>query len=521
MPVTVDGKKLYSKAELDALIASANQSVPNMWEAHYLNYVNGYNIGGGLHTIFKNKHTGACTGVLGFNNIQTGRANSTTFATDTSLALHPDMLTPWAGHQIFTSCTATLANTANVFTLRNVNVQVMTDGRFILGGDGFADATEHLENMYYLCKDAKIVDTPPHVTYLSEGAFYDQDTVDLYTGKAWLRTKYDSIDGYDSSTHFTYLWFYKNLWSGEVIMQYRLYPKTPGTWSALPLGYRYAPRRAIFIKPRYMEAQPTSVLRTMSCNFCVRSDGSVITYGVLPDLTCTWLTGSNFWIGRAESPGGNRTETTPLWHHDSASPIPSMNTNAYSSLSEPRATELVETYTNHVNHTYWAESSDMHTDYTGDHDTLANNEVTHVVSCRSGMIYNYFDLRPTPANINASGNIVSPIVLQNYSVPLWVADKRYFPNNTAEQGRLYYMGLVYESEFPEGTAITLNADGSYTYSAHYDLHHTNCLVHTTGTVTSDGLAAGFGSTGGMGISANNRLIMEGWYLCDTNATPKS
>lgn len=64
MPVTIERQTFYTKAELDALIASANKSVKANWTKAEVTFENGYIAGWPIQAFFKNNHTKAITGIL-------------------------------------------------------------------------------------------------------------------------------------------------------------------------------------------------------------------------------------------------------------------------------------------------------------------------------------------------------------------------------------------------------------------------------------------------------------------------
>lgn len=434
------------------------------------------------------------------------------------------MLIRYCGEWVYG--TPNVSNTATALAIHDVNFQLNngvngdTNMHFNIQGEwsSWHSAAEHptscIENWYYLAHDAKIVTTEPHITYLSEGAFYDQDTVDLYCGRAWLKKTFTfnngELPGYGglNGTTNSVVTYFKNLWSGEVIFQYNLYPSDTSVFPTIPKPERFSPRKSIYIKPRYLAPHTdcTSIFRMRSTNFHVYRGSRNTSYSVAPFDGCQWITGSNYWIGDIESPGGNRTETNPLWHHDAATAIPSINTSSYSNIGNPAHNMIVATYTNHVDHTYWDDSSEdrifEHADKTTSEGLMT--EGTYVVGCRSGMIFNYIDSNPTTENVK-NGTFETNFMEIGYGDNQWTPHTGYNCGSNTNQP-VYYMGLVFENSINPNWKIDGN---NYTIDA--DIFCPNLYMFTVPPADTGNVHA-FGTSGGLYHVAGNRIIFAGHFL---------
>ena len=496
MPITINNELFYTKEEVDTLIEEANTTVANQWEEYELTLNDGLTVGWDSNKFFVNKHTGAVTGMLGITGLTYLDSDNRIIGENSNLAIHSKMDIKYPGQQIYT--VTSTSNSKTSVSARNANILIREDGFFRLQGEPFIqnDTTNyikaHIESFFYIgSKYGKIVDKEPYLVYLSQGAFYNQDSVDLLTGKAWLRQSITNISGYTG-----YVTYYKNLWSGEIIFQYSLRPSTAGTFPSIPKPKRFAPNadKSIHQKIRYTDLLTTNtdVRVSLSSNFIINQEDAATNFGVPPHSTCNWITGSNFWIGRPEVALGNRKEATGLWRPENDKPIYSMNASIYDSLitNQPRAIEKINLNNNICDG--YSEFATSDAEYSG----------SIIISSRTGMIFNYVDLKLTQDSFSA-------VVLKNFT-NRWKAYEKY---RTDQKNKFYYMGLIYTSKTPF-TITSINEDGTYSGNLSNGLYTTNMCENMTAE-ESGTYNHGWGTHSGISSETGVRFVLSGYFLNTT------
>lgn len=481
MSVTLRGVTLYSASEVSAMTPTG--TIDSQWETYELTGINGwtstsYNLG----KFHVNKITGLVTGEIGISNRTATNPTSTTYGSNTNLGIHSGMMIKYPGafEYLITKGSPTAAQILNG---RELNTTISTTGDFTLQGRGWSTTTipnisDFLETFAYIgSKYGKIYTQEYAPIYLKEGAFYRQETVDLITGHAWLKFNVTLPTGYDTSN--SYVVGYKNLWSGEIILQYSLHPTTTGTMPAITLPERLAVvnGRHFYTDIRYCDPATTYAGRH-SC--WMRVTDHTLTFN--PIAGQTWATGSLFYQGNEESnPHGNGQETViGLWLPESSQAIPSVNNAKFPRLNTNSfAVTSLDPYL----------PTSKFTPRTADPSWASNNY-------RSGMVFFYWDM-----NMKAA-TMPSPFTSSEWSQH-WIPSYRY--NVTSgTQISLYCNGVQYLS----------NLDPSYA---------TGNSAWTCNVYTRTGKALGadpgtgnkvwnFGTTGEMTSATAGLACFNGYYL---------
>lgn len=426
MPITLRGETLYSASEVSAMTPTG--TIDSQWETHLLTGINGWD-----HTPYKlgkfhvNKITGLVTGEVGIRN--SSGITSTQYGSNANLGTHAQLAIHYPGqfeYALMKSAT-TAARNQNV---REINTSIDTNGNFALQGRGW-NATSvntyigsYLETFAYIGnKYGKVYTQEYPLIHLAEGAFYRTEQVDLITGHAWLKIPVTLPTGYASNS---FAFIFKNLWSGEVIFQYSLYPTTAGTMPAITLPSRAAVfgGKRFYTDIRYCEPATTYINRH-NCWMNI----SNYTVSFSPITGQTWATGSIFYQGNPETPTqGNRQETVVgLWVPESADAIPSVNNAKFPVASAPDLAAL---------DSFWLSPKYNHP-RASDPSWATNNN-------RTGMLFAYHDM-----NTVAAGGLSNPFLGAEWSSE-WIPSYRYnYTNGTSQplycSGVGYLGGMVTES----------------------------------------------------------------------------
>ena len=330
MAVTLRGHTFYSESEVSAMIPSG--TVDSQWETYDMPIPSTVIKGWQGNKFHVNKITGLVVGWVAMQNLN--KLTSTVVGTNVNLAPHKDMHLKYTGQYEYGTCQDT-APVSYMMTYKEMNGIWNEDGTLSLEGTPvntsyipymgtFIEHYAHIGSKY-----GKITTTDvEQPIYLEEGAFYNQNTADLITGHAWLRMSVPLPEGY--STTNSAVICYKNLWSGEIIMQYTLHPTTAGTCPAITLPARCAVvnGRNFYTDARYVTGYTTAAQRQ---NTWMRINNNVLTFSAPSSI---WVTGTQYYPGTPEIRPHNKSyEVTPLWLPESSVPIPSANNKKWPSTA--------------------------------------------------------------------------------------------------------------------------------------------------------------------------------------------
>lgn len=479
MPVTLRGVTLYSASEVSAMTPTG--TVDSQWETYHLDGKNGwvdshYSLG----KFHVNKITGLVTGEIGISNRTTTKPSSNNYGTNANLGIHSGMMIKYPGAFEYL-ITKTNTTEAQVLNGREINTNISTTGDFTIQGRTWdTNATtyvqDYLETFAYIgSKYGKIYTQEYSPVYLSEGAFYRPETVDLITGHAWLKFTVTLPAGYNTNS---FVVGYKNLWSGEVILQYSLRPTTAGSMPAITLPERLAvvDGRHFYTDIRYCDPQATYSNRH-SC--WMRVTNHTLTFN--PIVGQTWATGSLFYQGNEETPAhGNGTETViGLWTPEVPQAIPSVNNIKFPKLNT--GSFAVTGLDNYLPTTKF-------TPRTTDPSWASNNY-------RTGMVFYYWDM-----NMKAA-TMPSPFIQVEWSKH-WIPSYRY--NITTDTPISLYCGGV---QYLSNLNTTISSTGAWTCNVY--ARSAKALGTDPGTGTK---IWNFGTTGEMTAATAGLATFNGYYL---------
>lgn len=494
MPVTVRGKQFYTKAEVSSMAPTA--TIDSTWETKKLTLTNGYVVGWAQNAFHINKRTGLVTGTIGLGNI--GTATSLEYATNADLGTHADLAIRYPGQFIY----ATNASADNMVkaNYRNLNTNISTTGVFTLQGNVTSITAERsnfrnfIENFAYIgSKYGKITTQDVKVEYMQEGAFYSADSIDLLLGRAWLKKTLPLPTGYNTSN--SYIVMFKNLWSGEIIMQYSLYPTTSGKYPSIALPERFRMLKngtsylSAYLPTRYVSSYNTAPTASSANHHVWMNIGSAISFGEVPS-TASWITGSQFYQGNPENrPQQNTSETVVgLWMPDHpAQAVPSVNNNIW-------PTGYTEGFVN--------TSNSYNTGYTN------RVEMPSWVSYnkRTGMVFSYFDFTTT-------GNALpDPVMISDWNAP-YIPSYRY--NQVSGTSQTVYLGTnAYMSASTNTSALT---------GAEYVANLRICTGPSLGNVSNvtNGRKWSYGTSGTASPIINNLQCYHAQYLGNTDINIKA
>lgn len=489
MSVNIRGRELYSREEVETMLPSG--SMDSLWETHTLSTSNGYTINPTwkLNRFNVNKHTGLVTGEVGLHNMST--ATSTVYGTNANLGIHTGMRLTYPGQWVYGTASAS-ASAIQMGSLQMLNTIINSAGRFAIqgyNGSPQAGLNSLLETFAYIgSKYGKITTTDvSSPVYLPQGEFYDANTVDLITGKAWLRYDINGPSGYTAASFIT---FYKNLWSGEVIMQYSLYPTTAGTTPAIKIPERYLLIKKSdgtyshsFFNARFVEGLTTNTNTTTRHHSYLKLDNSG--YLRLIVGAGTWITGSQYYQGNPEvRPHNVKDNEQALWTAQADVDIPSVCYMFWPSNPNP-APSLVDVstawktgYTNRAAYPSWV-----------------------TMNRRTGMVYFYLDVSltgtTTPDPLMSAWNA-------NYS-----PSYRYNTVSGTSQP-LYCSGANYIS------VLSSTDPSQVSYTA--NLHQYTGKSLGVATDVAGGQVWHYGTTGVFKPVANNFACFTGFYLGNSNGS---
>lgn len=485
MSVTLRGVTLYSASEVSAMTPTG--TIDSQWETYFLDGKNGwddsiYNLG----KFHVNKITGLVTGEIGISNRTATNATSMNYGSNANLGIHSEMVIKYPGAFEYLT-TKGSPTAAQILNGRELNTTISTTGDFTLQGRGWSTATipnisNFLETFAYIgSKYGKIYTQEYNPIYLKEGAFYRQEQVDLITGHAWLKIPVTLPTGYNSNSH---AWVFKNLWSGECIFQYSLYPTTAGTMPAITLPTRCAVYNHLhfYTDIRYCDPATTYANRH-SCY--MRMEDYAVKFN--PIISQAWATGSLYYQGNVETPTqGNGTETVVgLWLPESAEAIPSVNNARF-----PRNKSGNMNYT--ITDSYLPTSK--FAPRSTDPSWTTNNY-------RSGMVFFYWDM-----NMKA-GTMPSPFIGSSEWAAYWIPSYRY--NITSgTQTSLYCNGVQYLSNLNSSYATTNSA-----WTCNIYARSGKALGADPGTGTK---FWNFGATGEMTSATAGLACFNGYYLSNNS-----
>lgn len=479
MSITIDNETFLSRKEVDNILSTLDLSKENQWEKHELTYESDFGTGWNLKTFMVNKHTGAVTGILGINKIYDS-TSSTILTSSTDLARHSGMRLGYCEIPVYNEVTST-ASIDTTQSARNFNITVNTSGKINTQGEpSRTEMSTHLSNFFYIgSKYGDITTEDISVIYKPEGTFYNANTVKLLTGKSWLRYDVELPEGYSTSS---YLSFFKNLWSGEVVTQYSLYCSTENSWPTItiPNRFRVYGDQRMFIKPRYMTPSSTAV-QNKERAWMQFTTSDTISFSI-PSGT-TWVTGSHFYVGKTESPDGTYSETADgLWFPEGGEIIPSAVSTSFSSLGE-------EINQGNVNlDTGLAEGYAARSSYP-----------SFITRSRTGMVYLNLDVTLTKNAINIP--VTSGSWSQRYRPSI-----HYRPMGVTGSISVYFGSPAYI----HNTAVTTAIAGTSYYRA-------NVRLYTNATSSQDDAtskAITYGNTGNISPTTGNPMIFQGWFLSD-------
>lgn len=480
MSVTLRGVTLYSASEVSAMTPTG--TIDSQWETYDLPGINGWNSTAySLGKFHVNKITGLVTGEIGIRN--NSSVTSVTYGSNTNLGIHNAMQIKYPGsfEYAITKSATTAAVNNNV---REINTTITTTGNFSLQGRSWAITTvnQYLENYletfaYIGSKYGKIYTQERNPIYLKEGAFYHPETVDLITGHAWLKQTITLPTGYGSNSLVT---VYKNLWSGECILQYSLCPTTAGTMPSITLPARFSTytNQRFYTDIRYCNPATTYANRH---NCWMNLAGNYLTFNPITGLT--WATGSLYYQGNPETNAqGNGSETVVgLWLPETNQAIPSVN-NAKFPRNKSGLLDKTDL------DSYWGSPKYNH--------PRSSDPSWATLNHRTGMLNFYMDM-----NTAAAGALTSPVNGSDWS-PHWIPSYRY--NKTSGTSiPLYCAGAQYISSSIESLTSGWSCN----------------LACPTGTSLGVGPTVrkwSWGTSGEMNPSVANLACFNGYFLSNYN-----
>lgn len=486
MSVNIRGHRFYSASEVSAMTPSG--TMDSQWETYTFPIPSGAVLGWSANKFMVNKITGLVVGWIGinFNSI-----SSFVLGTVPQLGIHSDMDIKYSGNFEYGYSPSTASQTI-MCCYKELNGKWDTDGTLTLQGEptgayanlnggAFIEHYAHIGSRY-----GKIttVDVKPPV-YLAEGAFYDTNTADLITGRAWLKIKTIQPTGYDSRSFVTW---YKNLWSGEVIMQYNLYPTTAGNCPSIAIPSRCAvvDGRNFYTDIRYTVMTAKTAAKRQSA--WMRLNNNVVSFNAYDS---TWLTGSIYYPSNSEVRSHNVSyETTNgLYFPEVNVQVPSAQSNKWPSSTGAKSETVV--LDDHWNTSYYK----------------ARSGVSSWVwrSKRTGMVFTYFDMNAVTTSL--------PDTYDNYMMSAWhtrfLPSYRYKNSSDGSVQPIYFSGAGFI-----GTRSSTTADAVYT---EYTCNLAFCCgkslgVQETNTSTIRYNCLHWGTPGQYKPIANSLACFTGQYL---------
>lgn len=479
MSVTLRGHTFYTASEVSAMTPSG--TMDSQWETYDLAITNGCTLGWDANRFFVNKITGLVVGWIGLQEMS--NMTSLTYGTNANLAPHSGLRLAYTGQFEYGTNTASATEAIN-YGRKEMNTTINSAGAFTLQGVPTSLANKamydtHIEHFAYPgAKYSKITTTDiKQPVYLKEGAFYDANTADLICGKAWLRFDVTAPSGYSSASYVS--WF-KNLWSGEIVMQYSLYPTTAGTCPAITIPSRCAvvDGRNFYTDVRYTTGRTSAVQRQ---NTWMRLNNTTLSF-YAPQAD--WLTGTLYYPGNSEVRPQNASQKSySLWVPESSSPITSADNSTWPSTAASGTKDITASQS-YLNTTYYKARSGI------DSWTWRSR--------RTGMVFNHWDLN------SVTTSLPSPITSTKWSAD-FLPSYRYNKSTSTYQV-VYYTGAGYL-----GTRADTAASVATEYTCNIAAYcGTSLGVMPTGT-SYDQLHF-WGSPGNWSPVANNLTCFTGQYL---------
>lgn len=421
MSVTINGKTFLTASEVSAMTPSG--TIDSQWETYTLPIPTGTIAGWDGNRFLVNKVTGLVTGWVTIQQMY--NLTNHTIGTNANLAPHNDMRLKYTGQYEYGTvrdvsttdkCPDSIKlgwkecngiwNTSGTLTLQGQP----TSTSYIKYYNTFIEHYTHIGSKY---GEITTTDIEP-VVYLPQGAFYTANTAKLLCGKAWLRTDISAPSGYTSSSYVT---LYKNLWSGEVIMQYSLYPNTAGTCPAITLPTRYAvvDGRNFYTDVRYTTGRTTAAQRQSTW---MRLANTTLSFNA---PSADWLTGTLYYPSTPEVRTHNVSYEVSNGNYltTGAGPIPSASSGKFPSATSGQSGIAVID-------SYWL-SANGYKSRSGVNSWLWR-------SLRTGMVFGSFDM-----TFNGNGS-TSPIM--SAFDTNWIPSYRY--NTTAGTSQpVYFAGAGY------------------------------------------------------------------------------
>lgn len=499
MSVKIHGHEFYTASEVSAMTPSG--TIDSQWETYDMPLPAGATLGWQANRFFVNKVTGLVVGWIGLHSLSATTGSwPLTVGTIADCAIHPDVRVKYSGNyeygtgQIPSGQTA--ASSAPYFLhFKEMNGIWDTTGKLVFEGVP-SNATYKpywstiIEHYCHIGSKYGVITTEDVKApiYLKEGAFYDKNTAALICGKAWLRIDATLPSGYTSGDYVT---FYKNLWSGEVIMNYSLHPTTAGSTPAITMPSRVAvvDGRNFYTDVRYTTGFTTPAERQ---NTWMRLANTTLSFSC---PKATWLTGSLYYPSNPET---GRTQiasyetTNGLWIDEVAAQVPSAQSSKF------------PTSTNNANNGKYAQTSgDWYDHAKGTPRSGVDTWVWR--SKRTGMVFTSFDWTHV-----ARATYSSPLFASTSRWGVdWIPSYRY--NKVAGTSQpVYFSGAGYLGTRADTTGVATSSE--YTCNIMFSSGKSLGAFDTTNTQYGQ---LGWGTSGQASVTASCLLCFTGQYLGNT------
>lgn len=481
MSVNIRGTEFYSESEVLAMTPSG--TMDSQWETYTFTPSTGATTHWSACRFHVNKITGLVTGWIGLSNMN--KMTSNLIGTNSNLAPHSGNYLRYSGQYEYGTTQSTAPDGVKL-AWKELNGIWSLSGDLTLEGapvsgtsyiqyyDTFIEHYAHIGSKYGKITSVDI----KQPTYMAEGAFYDANTADLITGRAWLKTQIVLPSGYSSSSGF---FVFKNLWSGEIIIQYSLYPTTAGSFPAITLPERYAVvgGRRIISDVRYWTGYTTAIQRQNSHLYI--DQNHIVHPSSMPGGN--WATGTFYYPGEPEvRPQNVSYEVQSLWFPEVPVAIPPATSNKWPSAAASNARQ-------HTDGTW------VDTTYYSPHSTYINWVWR---SLRTGMVFTNLDI--TFKNTTQP----NPIFSSKWGTE-WVPSYRY--NVTSGTGQpVYFSGAGWIQYRNSSTTTAANTE--YTCNVAFYSGKALGVDYSDYTYYNQLLWGTAGMAGGI----VNRACFTGFYL---------
>lgn len=491
MSVNIRGHEFYSASEVDAMTPSG--TVDSQWETYDFPCPSGASIGWSANRFHVNKITGLVVGWVALSGMN--RMSSVSIGTVADLGIHSGMDIKYTGNFVYGNTNSSKATTSYNVLYKELNGIWDTNGLLKLEGEPMTSTSDlqkcsdfiehytHIGNKYgkITTEDVK----PP--IYFREGAFYDTNTADLISGRAWLKFKITAPSGYSSSSYVTW---YKNLWSGEIIMQYSLNPSTTSPASiTMPSRCAVLEGRNFYTDIRYVTVSGKTPSYRQVCWMRLNN----VTLSFFAE-NATWMTGSLYYPGNPEIRTHNLSYETisGLYLPEANEAIPSAQSSKWPSSAATSTYEDV-TLDSMWNTSYYISRSGI--------------ESWTWRSARTGMVFSYFDMniKGTSLPDSVSTPIMAPW-MQNF-----LPSYRY--NKTSGKVQLiYFAGASYINT----RASTTDTAASNEFTCNLCFYSGKSLgTAETNTSSVSYNVLHWGTTGNLKAVAGNLACFTGQFLGNT------